>query len=102
MDFIEKHIHKKIEENISDKQSKLNHYGFYWFNDPIIDGNIIIDRFNQYNPFIKNKTSPTTWYRLSKKSLMEAYFKIKNNQLYIYKLIENKMYKNEIKNDTDI
>lgn len=99
MNFIEKHIHKKVDEEIIKKQSILNHDGFYWFDIPIIDGNIIIDRFNRYNPFAKDYNIPTTWYRLSKKSLMEAYFKIKNNQFYIYKIVDTKMYKSRIEND---
>ncbi len=97
MNFIKSHLIKKIEEQIKYKQSVLKHDHFYWFDSPIKDGNMIINRFDRYHPYVKNEILPMTWFNLSGSALKEFYFKLKNNEFFIYKKIDNTNYKARIK-----
>jgi len=98
MNFILKHLIEKIYEEIKKKQAILKHDHFYYFDEPIKDGKRQIDRVNRWNPYIKNEVLPTSWYSLKGGSLVDAYKKLKNNDFYIYKnLDDGKSYKTRIK-----
>jgi len=98
MNFITKHLIEKIEEQIKQKQAVLKHDHFYYFDEPIVYKKRLIDRVNRYNPYFKNEILPTTWYYISGSSLREIYMKLKNNDFYIYKTLEDgKSYKTRIK-----
>ncbi len=99
MSFITRHLIKKINEQINQKQATLKHDHFYYFDEPIKDKNGLIDRVNKFNPFYKNQILPTTWYQINGTSLHELYSKLKSNKFYIYKKLEDgKSYKTRIKN----
>ena len=101
MNFITEHVIKKIREQINQKKIILKHENFFWFNNPINDGKLIINRFNS-NIYAKNEILPTSWYRIKGKTLKEIYTKIKNNDFYIYKKLEDgKSYKVRIKNESN-
>jgi hypothetical protein len=98
MNFISKHLIEKIYEEIKRKQAVLKHEHFYYFDEPIIDSKRRIDRINRWNPYVKNEVLPISWYSLDGGSLMEAYMKLKNNDFYIYKSLDDgKSYKTRIK-----
>lgn len=98
MNFILKHLIEKIYEEIKKKQTILKHDHFYYFDEPIKDGKRQIDRVNRWNPYVKNEVLPTSWYSLKGGSLVDAYKKLKNNDFYIYKnLDDGKSYKTRIK-----
>jgi hypothetical protein len=102
MNFITKHLIEKIGEQIRQKQSILKHNHFYYFDEPIKDGKKhkrVIDRVDRSYPYVKNEILPITWYALDASSLRELYMKLKYNQFYIYKKLEDgKSYKTRIKN----
>jgi len=102
MTFIERHLIVKINEQLKQKQAILKHDHFYYFDSPIKDGKKhkrVIDRVNRYNPYIKNEILPISWYALDGSSLRELYMKLKYNQFYIYKKLDDgKSYKTRIKN----
>jgi hypothetical protein len=99
MNFITRHLIEKINEQIKQKQSILKHDHFYYFDEPIKDKKKTIDRVNRWNPFHKEQILPTTWYALDGRALHELYCKLKNNQFYIYKKLDDgKRYKTRIKN----
>ena len=98
MNFITRHLIEKINEQIRQKQATLKHDHFYYFDEPIKDKKRVIDRVNRWNPFVKNEVLPSSWYSLEGGSLMDAYKKLKNNDFYIYKnLDDGKSYKTRIK-----
>ena len=98
MNFIKRHLIEKINEQIKQKQAILKHEHFYYFDEPIKDNKKIIDRINRWYPFVKNEVLPSTWYSMNGIALQELYFKIKNNDFYIYKKIDDgKSYKTRIK-----
>jgi hypothetical protein len=98
MTFIERHLVSKIYEQLKKKQAILKHDHFFWFDKPINHKKKIIDRVNIWNVYHKNEILPSTFYSLDGKSLREIYFKLKNNDFYIYKkLDDNKSYKMRIK-----
>jgi hypothetical protein len=99
MNFITRHLIEKINEQIKHKQAVLKHDHFYYFDEPIKDKKKIIDRVNRWNPFVKNEVLPSTWYAMDGTALHELYLKLKNNEFYIYKQLEDgKSYKTRIKN----
>ena len=102
MNFITRHLIDKIEEELKKKQAVLKHDHFYYFDEPIKDGKKhirYIDRINRSYPFVKDEILPITWYALDGSSLRELYMKLKYNQFYIYKKLDDgKSYKTRIKN----
>lgn len=99
MNFITRHLIDKIGEQLRLKQATLKHEHFYYFDEPIKDGKRIIDRVNRSYPFVKEEILPITWYALDGSSLREIYMKLKYNQFYTYKKLEDgKSYKTRIKN----
>jgi len=97
MNFITSHLIEKINEQIKQKQATLKHDHFYYFDEPIKDKKKVIDRVNRWNPFVKNEILPSTWYAMDGKALHELYFKLKNNEFYIYKNLDGKSHKMRIK-----
>lgn len=97
MNFITRHLIEKINEQIKQKQAILKHDHFYYFDEPIKDGKRIINRVNRWNPFVKDEVLPSTWYAMNGTSLHELYFKLKNNEFYIYKDLDGKSHKMRIK-----
>ena len=99
INFIKLHLISKIEEQLKEKQAVLKHNNFYYFDEPILYKKKLIDRVNRFNPYFKNEILPSSWYGLDGKVLRDIYLKLKNNQFYIYKLMEDgKSYKTRIKN----
>lgn len=98
--FIEKHLRRKIEELIKEKQAILKHDSFYWFNEPIVYNKKLINRVNRFNPYLKEEILPISWYSCNGRVLKEIFFKLKNNEFYILKTSNNgRNYKTRIKND---
>lgn len=97
--FITRHIISKIESEIKKKQAILKHESFYYFDTPINNGKKSINRFNRWNPYMKEEILPSSWYSLDGKVLIEILDKIKNNKFYIYKNINGKDCKTRIRNE---
>jgi len=98
MTFIERHLIQKINDQIKQKQSVLKHEHFYWFDEPIKHNKKVIDRINRWNPYYKDEILPSSWYSFSGSVLREIFFKLKNNDFYIYKKLDDgKSYKTRIK-----
>lgn len=104
--FIKQHIVKKINEQVKEKQSKLNHHHFFYFDDSIDIGiqttdrylrNKKIDRINPWQPFLKEDIIPTTYYALNGPVLIEIWQKLKSNQFFIYKTYDKKSFKVRMK-----
>jgi hypothetical protein len=96
--FITRHIISKIESEIKNKQAILKHESFYYFDTSINSGKKNINRFNRWNPYMKEEILPYSWYSLDGKVLIEILDKIKNNKFYIYKKVNGKDCKTRIRN----
>lgn len=83
--FISEHLVKKIQEIVRQKTEVLKHDGFCYFNDPIKDGDVAINRVNKWSLYQSEKVIPTNWYKISGSVLAIAYLKLKANDFYIYK-----------------
>lgn len=98
MTFLEKHLIKQINEQLKYKESVLKHNHFYWFDEPVKSKKKVIDRVNRWNLYFKDEVLPGSWYSLDGSVLREIYFKLKFNDFYIYKKLEDgKSYKTRIK-----
>lgn len=98
MTFIERHLINKISDQIKEKQAVLKHQHFYFFDKPVKNKNKLIDRIDRVSPYCKDEILPSSWYWLDGSSLMEIFFKLKNNEFYIYKKLEDgKTYKTRVK-----
>lgn len=96
--FIERHLIDKINDQLKQKQAILKHDHFYYFDEPVRNKKKLIDRLNRYNPYFKEEILPSSWYSLDGSTLREIYFKLKNNEFYIYKKMKDgKSYKTRIK-----
>ena len=95
--FITEHVVKLIEGEINGKKGITKETNFFYFNEPINDGDMIINRVSQFNPFQKEEVLPVGWYTLSGNTLIQIYDKLKNNEFFFYKIIEGKSYKARLK-----
>ena len=80
------------------KQKILNFEGFFYLDSPIEDGKKIINRLNQYSVYPKEELLPINWYQLKGSSLSGVYSQLKENNVYIYKMLDGKSHKMRIKN----
>lgn len=95
--FITKHLVKKIQNEIDDKMKVTKACNFYYFNEPIKDGNRLINRVSRFNAFEKEAIIGIGWHGLSGQSLIEIYDKVKNNDFFFYKLVDGRSYKARLK-----
>lgn len=100
MSFIKIHIISKIFTMIKNRQEVLKYDGFFYFNDIIESKNRKINRINCSNPFAyeKEEIIPISFYTLDGQILMEIFKRLKANDFYIYKRMEDgKDYKIRLK-----
>jgi hypothetical protein len=97
VNFITQHIVRKINELIKSRQLRLKHQGFLYFNNPT-NGKRKINRVNTFNPFEVEELLPLNFYHLEGETLIEIYKKLKSNDFFIYKRLEDgKDYKIRLK-----
>lgn len=101
MDFIRTHLITKIKDSIKEKQKILKFDGFFYLDEPLGDTNKTINRLNQHALYPKEEVLPLNWYKIQGQNLLEIYSQLKDNKVYIYKLIEGKSHKMRIKNKND-
>ena len=104
MSFITIHLVAKVKDLIKDRQKSLRHNGFFYFNEPIVVKTkdkkkpIIINRVNSDNPYEKEQILPLSFYYIGGTGLSEVYKKLKENDFFIYKKLEDgKDYKIRLK-----
>jgi hypothetical protein len=105
MNFITKHLIKKIETEIREKFSILKVENFCYFDEPVIFKNKYnkdsakktINRVNKFNPYVTEEIMPSSWYLMSGDTLIEIYDRVKNNDFYAYRKIDGRDHKIRIK-----
>jgi hypothetical protein len=98
MDFIRTHIISKIKEQIKEKQKVLKFEGFFYLDKPINDKTKTINRLNQHAIYPKEELLPMNWYQINGSALLDVFSQVKDNKVYIYKILEGKSHKMRIKN----
>jgi len=98
MDFIRTHLISKIKDSIKEKQKILKFDGFFFLDSHIEDNKKTINRLNQYCIYPKEELIPLNWYQLKGTSLLDIYSQLKENNVYIYKMLDGKSHKMRIKN----
>jgi hypothetical protein len=98
MNFITSKLIDNIYVLVVMSQNKYNHHHFFYFNEPIIEDDMVIDRINRWNPYVKEKMLPYAYYSLKGSTLIEIYEKIKNEQFYYWEN-KNNNYKKVILNE---
>ena len=97
MDFIRTHLISKIKSSVNEKQKILKFDGFFFLDNPIEDGKKTINRLNQLSIYPKEELIHLNWYQLQGTSLLDIYSQLKENNVYIYKLLDGKSHKMRIK-----
>jgi hypothetical protein len=97
MDFIRTHLISKIKDSIKEKQKILKFDGFFFLDSHIEDNKKTINRLNQYCIYPKEELIPLNWYQLKGTSLLDIYSQLKENNVYIYKMLDGKSHKMRIK-----
>lgn len=97
MDFIKTHLISKIKDSIKEKQKILKFDGFFYLDNPIDDGSKVVNRLNQYSIYPKEELLPLNWCQLKGSTLLDVYSQVKDNDVYIYKLLNGKSHKMRIK-----
>jgi hypothetical protein len=83
VNFITSHIISKIDKNLKEIYEDNNYKGFIWFDTPIIEGEIVINRMNLQSPFKQEEIMPTSWYTIKPKTILEILNRLKKNEVYI-------------------
>lgn len=110
MDFVRLHIIRKIKEELNHKLKVLDYDGFFYFDTPITDGKKMINRIyspssyslQEINIYHKEEILPVSISKTSGLTLLDIYSEIKENRVYIYKMIKGKSHKMRIKNNDRI
>jgi hypothetical protein len=96
MNFIKKHLIDKIKKEVNRKQDSVNFNGFFYFDSPIsynIGKNpVLINRINRERFYQQEEILPLAW-NIKGGPLMEIFFKIKNDEFYFYKKVNDKEHK---------
>lgn len=106
MSFIKKHLLEKIKISISQKQDSVNFDGFFYFDSPTNDTetskkrHILINRINRDSIFEKEEVVPLIKTQLYGSTLVDIFFKIKNNEFFFYKKVNGKNHRIRFKNET--
>ena len=95
-DFIKTHLITKIKDQVKEKQNILKYDGFLFLDKDICDVKII-NRVNKWNVYPKEELLPLNWYQIKGGSLLEVYSQLKDNNFYIYKILDGKSHKMRIK-----
>lgn len=97
MDFIKAHIISNIKRLYREYETTLQPSGsnrFLYFDDPIIvKDDKKINRVNAWYPFMSEEITNCGWHDLRGSIIREMYDKIKNNKVYIMKVVDDKFYK---------
>jgi hypothetical protein len=96
-DFLRTHLISKIKNQVKEKEKILKYEGFFFFDKEIDDGKKKINRLNRWSPYPKEELLPLNWYTIKGTSLLEIYSQLKDNNFYIYKVLEGKSHKMRIK-----
>lgn len=100
MSFIKIHIISKIFTMIKNRGETLKYDGFLYFNEPIKCGDKVFDRVGSSNPFAfeEDRIMPVSFYTMDGKTLVEVFKRLKSNDFYIWKKLEDgKDYKIKLK-----
>lgn len=97
MDFIKTHLITKIKDQVKEKQNILKFDGFLFLDNDIISGDKKINRVNKWNVYPKEELLPLNWYQIKGGQLLEVYSQLKDNNFYIYKMLDGKSHKMRIK-----
>ena len=98
MDFIKTHLLSKIKQQVKEKQDILKFDGFLFLDKDVNSrGDKKINRLNKYNLYQKEELLPLNWYETKGNSLLEVYTQLKDNNFYIYKLLNGRSHKMRIK-----
>lgn len=105
MSFIKKHLLEKIKKYVNGKQDSVNFSGFFYFDNPIIDiktGNrkIIINRVNRDSIYEKEEIIPLIKNQLNGSTLVDIFFRVKNDEFFFYKKVNGKDHRVRFKNGT--
>lgn len=96
-DFIKTHLITKIKDQVKEKQNILKYDGFLFLDKDILCDVKIINRVNKWNVYPKEELLPLNWYQIKGGSLLEVYSQLKDNNFYIYKILDGKSHKMRIK-----
>lgn len=101
-DFIRTHLITKIKDQVKEKQNILKFDGFLFLDKDIPDGREKlftkkINRVNKWNVYPKEELLPISWYSIKGHALLEVYSQLKDNNFYIYKILDGKSHKMRIK-----
>lgn len=99
MNFIRKHLISKIKDQVKEKQNILKYEGFIFFDKEIVSKklNKNINRVNFWSVYPKEELIPVTWSQLESDLILEVYSQLKENNFYIYKIMNGKSHKMRIK-----
>lgn len=81
--FLTSHVITKIDSITREIYTSNNYKGFIWFDNPIIEDDIVLNRINLQSPFKFEEVMPVSWYVIKPKTIVEIYKRLKNNEVHI-------------------
>lgn len=103
MNFIDHHLISKIIELYKFKLKILEQEnGFLYFDFPIKTNIYKIDRIGNGFVYFENQILPLDWNSITGKTLLSILKQIKENNVYIYREIDGKIFKTRLRRDAKI
>ena len=93
MNFITKHTINRIRKETIDLNFEYNNNGFIYFDEPIIDNNILIDRINTESIYQLEEILPVNWSKVKGTTLLKIYNKLKKRMILIPYKLNGETYK---------
>jgi hypothetical protein len=99
MNFIKEQIIKKIEKEVRKRQASYTYTGFFFFNEPIKKGDMVINRVSHWCVYEEEQILPKKLILLDGKTLLTILDRIMEEEFYFYKVVNDKRYKIKMKKD---
>lgn len=94
--FLTEHTINRIIKEVIDLNVESQNKNFLFFDEPIVEGDYVIDRVNTHSPYQLEEILPLSWYLLKGSTLVKIHRKLKERKVYVPKNINGTTYKVQI------
>jgi hypothetical protein len=99
MNFIKESLIAKITKEVTKRQRSYTHFSFFFLNDPIKIGDMVINRVSNWCIYEEEQILPKKFTLLDGKTLLTILDRIMEEEFYFFKIVDGKKYKIKMKKD---
>lgn len=99
MNFIKESLIAKITKEVTKRQRSYTYYSFFFLNEPIKVGDMVINRVSNWCVYEEEQILPKKFSVLDGKTLLTILDKIMEEEFYFFKVVNDRKYKIKMKKD---